>query len=60
MLYLLAELLVLVVLGLLHPEEELSGRRLELQDEHAAGRALGDLLELDVILEMKEVLVENY
>ena len=53
MYHLLAELLVLVILGLLHPEEELPGRRLELQDEHAASRALRDLLELDVILKKR-------
>jgi hypothetical protein len=48
--YLLAEFVILVFFGFLHPEEELPARRLEFQDVDATGRALGNSLELDIIL----------
>lgn len=51
-------LLVLVRLRLLHPEEQASRRRLELQQIHAPRLALLDLLELAVVREDDQVVLD--
>lgn len=53
---LLEDDLVPVGVGLLEPEEQLLGRGLELQDQNAAGSALGDGHELSVSWEQDQIL----